>query len=440
MNRYWKIILLGGFIAVILLYCLLNIITGLMLRSTLDEMQAAGLPMTLEEIVAPTPDDADNAAIPLKQAFLGFSEGEAEQFTFAQVVTDVTDKALFTGEESIFFLDDAQRAVLAEALQQPIFVDNMALLEQAAELPACDFGLDYSLGPALLLPHLSPIRNVVRLLGLRSALRSTEGDLSGALADVERMLRISSHLQHEPIIISYLVLVACDSISVACLSGIAAQSDCPLPEAETAGVIAELERHRTQARLLAENAYDGERILLGTWCFEGLLSGNQELLEEAMAGDGQVALLAKLPIKPLFKVDYNAYLKIMRQYRENASLPYTELAGARDIEMPPRYCLFTHMIAPALGSASQRIALHKSALQIAQVGLRLQAYRHANGAYPQTLTPLGDDILDPTTDKPYLYSASDGDYQLYSLGIDGVRDEGRGRKDDVIWRVAKDMD
>ncbi|MFT5127587.1 MAG: hypothetical protein ACI8W8_001191 [Rhodothermales bacterium] len=440
MKRYWKIILLGGVICVILLYSILNLVTGSILRKTLAEMQAEGMPMTLEEIVPPAPDEADNAAGPLTEAFLGLSNGEgggAEGYSFVEEVTDVLDDITFTGEASVFALNKEKLAALEEAMKAPIFVENLALLEQAAERPACDFGLDYGLGPSLLLPHLSPIRHSVRLLGIRAALLSANGDFAAAVEDVERMLRISRHLQQERTLISYLVLVACDGISVACLNGVIAQCDVALPEAEVTRLQAELDWHRRHTNALLQDTIHGERILFGGWCFEGLLSGKfgDKELDEAMAGDGHFATLAKLPIKPLFKLDYNAYLKIMRQCHKKSQLSYPELVAAPETPLPPRYCIFSRMIVPSLDSVGKRSGQHESSLRIAQIGLSLHTHRHATGAYPETLQELGDAIINPITLKPYTYSSSGSDYQLYSFGLDGKR--GRpNQADDTIWRLT----
>lgn len=106
------------------------------------------------------------------------------------------------------------------------------------------------------------------------------------------------------------------------------------------------------------------------------------------------------------------------------------------MEFPPKYCAFSSLLRSPLDKMSKRCDQHESNLRIAQLGLRLHAHRHATGTYPESLDVLGGDIQDPVAMKPYTYKTADGDYQLYSLDVDDIRDDSR-TSDDTIWRIAE---
>jgi len=73
----------------------------------------------------------------------------------------------------------------------------------------------------------------------------------------------------------------------------------------------------------------------------------------------------------------------------------------------------------------------------AQVLLAIELYRLRHGKVPESLQQLESldipgvklSIIDPLTEKPYIYRVQNGDYFLYSVGMD-LKDDG-GRKDSI---------
>lgn len=77
------------------------------------------------------------------------------------------------------------------------------------------------------------------------------------------------------------------------------------------------------------------------------------------------------------------------------------------------------------GTANMRILLDGSLTVIA-----LERHRRAEGSYPETLNALTPKLIDAVPNDPYangplLYKRVDGDYQLYSVGMNG-KDDGGG--------------
>jgi hypothetical protein len=105
------------------------------------------------------------------------------------------------------------RAVLARA--EPA----LSAARRGAQQGRNDFGLDYSQGYELLLPHLSQLRNVGRLMAADAKLRLHEGGASAAADQIAAMYRMSDHLGTDATIISSLVgqviFEAADQVAVA---------------------------------------------------------------------------------------------------------------------------------------------------------------------------------------------------------------------------------
>ncbi len=91
------------------------------------------------------------------------------------------------------------RALITRAA--PI-VDNVL---RASQQRYSDFGLDYTQGFDLLLPHLAPMRNLARLVQADSAMRLSDGDGAGAAERIAALYRIADQAGDDRILISSLV-------------------------------------------------------------------------------------------------------------------------------------------------------------------------------------------------------------------------------------------
>ena len=82
----------------------------------------------------------------------------------------------------------------------------------AAQLKQSQFHLDYSRGPALLLPHLAKIKSLSQLLKWEAYLYSEEGQTDRAVKSVMDGVSLARSLDREPLLISQLVRIACLAI------------------------------------------------------------------------------------------------------------------------------------------------------------------------------------------------------------------------------------
>jgi len=95
----------------------------------------------------------------------------------------------------------------------------MPLLEQAAACPDADPQLDYTVSPLSrfldpYMEHTSRHRLLYRVLRARSALLLSKGRLDEALSAHILALRLARHWRREPLLLGYLVTVACEQLAM----------------------------------------------------------------------------------------------------------------------------------------------------------------------------------------------------------------------------------
>jgi len=129
--------------------------------------------------------------------------------------------------------------------------------------------------------------------------------------------------------------------------------------------------------------------------------------------------------------------KHAKALREAATISYAELPGwssrherARMIEQKALPTRFTSLAAEAV----QRRTLAATQVEGLLAVVALELYRHAQGAYPETLEALTPDYaeavpMDAYAAEPFRYSLKDGAYQMYSVGRVAGDDGGDAKRD-----------
>lgn len=87
-------------------------------------------------------------------------------------------------------------------------VDERNALVQASRAERCDFELDRTKGPEMLLAHLAPMRLAARMLVADARVRLADGDAPGAAESLAAALRMAAHLRQDRVMISNLVGIA----------------------------------------------------------------------------------------------------------------------------------------------------------------------------------------------------------------------------------------
>lgn len=432
-----------------------NARAGAELRRALAALEAKGAPMTIAQFRPPAVPEADNAAPLLNRAFLRMAGGRTEFQPLNEPFEELSK--VWNNSTNLFeqlHPDAALAADVKAKLAAPPVAEVLALLREAAARPGCTFDLKYEQGAALLLPHMSPSRNAVRLLCMTAWTKARDGDLRAAMNDLRAGLALSRMVAEDRVLISVLVSYAGIQTVLDTLPHVLAAAPAGAVTADDLdGLAAELARMREGFKPALVHCLDGERIALGGWAFEGILKGT--LNGGVLAGSAGETPAARAmlwgyanPFRPLFKSDYAHYVTVLGEMREIAGKPFDPAAVAsieRRCEGAPRWAILSRLIMPALGRVFVKAAEMECTLDAARVGLALEKHRMSKGAYPASLEELqlpGGVPADPFTGKPLVYRPTAGGVRVYGLAENAKDDGGRSRavdnKDyDVGWEMRR---
>jgi hypothetical protein len=435
-----------------------NAVAGTRMRAAMKDMESRRVPMRLEDVrLAPVPDE-QNAALLLNRAFLLMAGGKTGPD--AQM-------ASLTGFES-FWKKDPRKGVSAEdavairaLLDSPEIREILDFLHRAGERPSCDFGLDYSKGAEMPLPHLDRMRMAVRLLALESWSRAAGGDAAGAIKAARCGLRIGGFGFSDGVLISFLVAASSDALTLNWAGVALGQMDpAAVPAAELEALSAQLAARRAEVRPAFVRALDLERLGFGVWTFEGLLSNRlrwSQLLAHPRNGPpqlGQGAIDASVADsyawlgRPLLKGDYAAYLGLMMRYQEMAAKPFepTKMSGFEELlREVPRSAILTRIAVPAYETCYKVAGEYEALLDVARLGVVLEMHRARTGAYPAHLADMsgiGALARDPCSGGELMYRPNAGGCRVWSVGADGkddggVRKGGGAKAYDIVWEVER---
>ena len=406
------------------------------LQQAYDALQADGRPMRLAEIIPPPVPEPENAALLYQAGILLLkAEGAEEQNLFKQL-DDLASKVLDEPSTRV----EQQFRKLAD---NNAVSNAMQLVEQATTRPHYRQDLDYSQGAALLLPHLTDMRTITRILCASAQIQSSDGDHNRAWNTAIVAMRVANALEKEPLLISQLVRLAQFRQAADTMQSLAEAS--PPSEEQEAEIRALLRPFDDIAPYLL--ALDGERLALGEWAF-GLPPS--QLRQNALIGESSSPLAVALltSVRPLFRYDHAAYLRVMHAVTRNAEQPYSAedpMLAETLLNEVPRYCVFTRMLTPAISRVKTRVTIARAQSRILRTGLSVLSYRREHGVFPETLNEAGiEQFTDPFSQRALIYRPMPTGFLVYSVGANMADDGGTtpAKEDDqhsgdVVWRYAE---
>jgi hypothetical protein len=422
--RRWAVpLVIAGAVAVFTLACLTpDLVARWQLGRERERLRARGETVTLAELSHEMPPDDENAAVLLARAF---------KLMDAASPSEPADWMDFLYEEGHPRRPDAEAALKLHA-------KAMALARAALVRPRCDFGLDYTKGANLLLPHLAKLRAFARLFAAEALLNALNGKGPEAADSIRQILLLARALDEEPILISRLVSIAISGIGMNTLKEVEAMGALGDEERRLlVGLIASLdfEKAATEA-LISERVFmvEGSDNLPASWP------------APAPAGNFITRWLASRRRTP----SPGERLRIMRLMTEAVeasrlptweALPIVDDRCIRAMKTHPAFDLDYDSFSTGwlFGRFARAMALRDAAV----LGLSCELFRAARGRYPATLDELAPEFLkeippDPFTGKPFKYELrEDGRaFIVYSVG-DNLKDDGgvekRPEKDDISW-------
>jgi hypothetical protein len=105
-------------------------------------------------------------------------------------------------------LDDRTKELVASS------EGAMACMRRAASMPACDWGLEFSAGPHMVMPHLSKARELTRYAVLHARQQLADGQADKALRTFRDTLVLARHAGADNVLITALVQYAIEQLVI----------------------------------------------------------------------------------------------------------------------------------------------------------------------------------------------------------------------------------
>jgi hypothetical protein len=316
-------------------------------------------------------------------------------------------------------LDKDQEKLLQELNKVPLnaaalkLIDRSRLsrvyLHRGAQLPRCDWGLDYTQGIRLHLPHLGKARTLASLAALHARHEFEQGHWKTGADDVIDLLKLARHLEMDQMIIPNLVGYAIERTAIEAAAPYLPEMKAVLPEAATSVLDAPptaptfpqmvLFEKQIGAQWLIQELKNTERHKAGSWqavwkeIFDPPEHPEPGALQAAKSFEQAVQLLEDL--LPF----YDEQARVLALPWKEFDAQYPELIKKAKAANP-----LAGSVLPDMGKVVQRVrlaqtqrALFKAALAVVQGG-------------PDKLK----DIKDPFGDGPFEYRALDNGFELKS--------------------------
>ncbi|MCP4707862.1 MAG: hypothetical protein GY869_04490 [Planctomycetes bacterium] len=299
-------------------------------------------------------------------------------------------------------------------------------LHLALQLDQFKYLVDYSQGIEMVMPNLNDFRMAAKRLQLQTLLHLENNRSDLAAQSVTDSFRLARALCSEPILITYLVGVACGPLAINNLEYTLCRY--PLNHDQLNNITSALTDLQSAPGLSL--ALIGERTLASHTLYnnsQGILMGNS----------GAKSFFVALLLNTFGLVDMNhlVYLDFMDRYISVLNLPFDQRSNAaQDLETDIQNLSGIHFVAkitmPAFSRVFEIDLRHHAQLQTARTALAIEHYRldHDN-QLPITLNDLIPDYcqsvpLDPFDGLPIKYLKIDSGYLIYSVGLDLTDDGG----------------
>ena len=424
-----------------------------------ERYRAAGLPMTIEEILPPTMPDAENAApllAKIETLFDAFPEIGSPGLSYHYWLEEFREK------HSSYPLNATALRELGDALEIPQVREVLALLDEAATKG----GLDARSKPDeiwRLLPDEESLNNCVLLLYFQVQLECSRNQAEAASAHLWTLTRLAELVAKHPLERSQWFRHRVWEEATDILQKMAATGNLPQRwNNKFAAQLDSLELAKDFARALDEC-----RIRLGVYSFERLLNNPTWLAGEFDTGFRYSTnanstppvwmTVLKYRMPGVLRSEYARFIDYCRMRSVAVAQPETDYRVLKNIfdEMESDFKGGQHIRTSLIGANSDmlnsfvtQLWTTRAKIACARVGLALERYRAAMGDYPGALAALAPEFLpavpaDIFNGQPLHYRRVPGGVVVYSVGPNlrddgGVEDrESNSGKDDPAWHAGK---
>jgi hypothetical protein len=159
------------------------------------------------------PPAALRAQVPDGRTELAANAALQYWMAFSQLpALDKDQEKLLADWNTVAMGDPAVEKLLAASHQSLMF------LHRGAELSKCDWGLDYSDGISMLMPHVAKARELARLAALDARRAFEHGNWKAGRRDMTSVMVLARHVDRDPVMIALLVRLLLEDMVVDCVA------------------------------------------------------------------------------------------------------------------------------------------------------------------------------------------------------------------------------
>ncbi len=324
---------------------------------------------------------------------------------------------------------------------------------------------------ASLLPIQQQQREAARQLTARAMLKLGQGDPEGAWDDLLACHRLARLTGQTPFLIGSLVSIAIDAVAANSAEALLASDlltadqarqcladlDALPPAPDMAQVVDEGERYvyLDSILLLARGRTDVLSDLadvdLGGGGGRSMLNAATDwnvVLETANDQYDEFTAALQLPKRSARVAEFRRFDEQLQEVKRGdalGSIVSNAVFGDREESSRKVAAVLLALLSPAIETAGTAEDRAEARRQLLRLGFALAAYQRERGEYPQTLDALAPEYLpaipnDPFTDAPLIYTPTETGYRLYSVGDNGLDDNGvthddQPRGDDILLQI-----
>jgi len=304
----------------------------------------------------------------------------------------------------------------------------MRILHQAATIPECRYELDFTLGFAMLLPHLSYVRTACQMLTLEAMLYIEDQKIDEALQSIQTACYIAETLHEEPILISQLVRIANQkTILTNCIERLLLR--CKLSP-DQLRQLAKAVQQKPGSKLAATFYVE---LLAGLTAFDMLQSKGE--IPESMQTVPAVARWIYYG-SGLWHKDMMCYIDTISLYASTLENPPEKWRQATQTAQYPEILenyIVCRLLLPALDKLYLKELSRLSYHSIVQTVIAIERFKNDYNRLPENLSQLVPqyiaqvplDFLDTATQPtPIKYRIVPNGYLVYSVAEDGEDNQG----------------
>jgi hypothetical protein len=364
----------------------------------------------------PVPD-AENAAVVYRQAF-------AASVMWKDRKTDPMYKKRTLSDEAFI---DVARTLLANNARA------LALGDQAAEMPSCNWGLDYSKGFNCEQPHLGRVRRMGWLYSIRMELAAHDNDWRTLERSLRATFTLARRINADSMLINAIVAVAAKGTAFDGLERALADSHLKFDASAVARLRALIQAEAAPVRGFVQSVNTEEHM---TFLVIDQLGAGQGDLSELMVEPPFGRRPIPLPLN-IYAVIYQAdreYLQrgydLVRQW-DAATIPERAAGKIKTfaqfrLEALRHFAVCASSILPMYDRASMSMTLGATRWKVASLALgALEWNASHHGAWPTNLEALGlttGELIDPCDNSgaAFHFKAVPTTFTVWSAGQPGV--------------------